>query len=99
MIRRLVEANYFGNQTRPTAPQIAFWIQELRTPDLLMDLAKARSSAARRAAKIRPLILHALAGDSVSLSAALEEERRERATDQEYWLPLKKELEKMRRGR
>jgi hypothetical protein len=98
MIRRLVEANYFGNQARPTRRQIAFWFQELRTPELLMDLAKSRPSAARLSIKTRPLLRHALAGDSASLATALEdEERRERANYQEYWLPLKKTLEKIRR--
>lgn len=99
MIRRLVEASYFENYRHPTPEQTAFWFQELRTPELLLDLAKARPKEAGRSAKSRPLVLHALAKDAASLTAALEaEERHERATDQAYWLPLKKQLETMRRS-
>ena len=36
MIRRLVEAHYFQNNTKPNSAQIRFWLQELRTPQLLV---------------------------------------------------------------
>jgi hypothetical protein len=37
MIRRLVEAHFFQNETKPTSEQIRFWFQELRTPELLLE--------------------------------------------------------------
>ncbi len=98
MIRRLVEANYFGNQAAPSPEQLAFWFQELRTPELLRDLAQAHPKLAREASKTRGLIHHALSGDVLSLTAAMEEEQRqERLQDQAYWQPLKRELESLRR--
>lgn len=98
MIRRLVEANYFGNQAAPTPEQLTFWFQELRTATLLRDLAQAHPALAKAATKSRSLIHHAIAGDEQALSAALDdEERQERLQDQAYWQPLKKELERLRR--
>jgi len=98
MIRRLVEANYFANRDHPAPQQLAFWFQELRTPELLIDLAQAHPTHLPKAARSRPLLRHALASDQEALAVALaEEERHERMLDQEYWSPLKKELEKLRR--
>lgn len=98
MIRRLVEANYFDNQSSPTPERLAFWFQELRTPELLCDLAADQPVMAMEAAQRRSLIHHALSGDAAALSAALkDEESQERLSDQAYWLPLKQELERLRR--
>lgn len=98
MIRRLVEANYFANQTEPSPEQLTFWFQELRTPGLLVDLAQSHPSEAQAAIVFRPLIQNAISRDETALSEALEiEERQERLEDQAYWLPLKRELERLRR--
>lgn len=98
MIRRLVEANYFANQTAPTPKHLAFWFQELRTPELLCDLAQAHPALAKDAASTRALIRHAISADAPALTAALEvEEHQERLLDQAYWRPLKQELERLRR--
>lgn len=98
MIRRLVEANYFANHADPSPEQLSFWFQELRTPELLRDLAQTHPRLARSAAEMRALIRHAIANDVASLSAALdEEERQARLEDQAYWQPLKLELERLRR--
>jgi hypothetical protein len=100
MIRRLVEAHYFENETAPNSDQIDFWFRELRTPSLLMDAARVWPEAAKTASKTRPLIALAISNDEPALAAALaEEEQSERLKDKEYWLPLKRELEKMRMGR
>ena len=40
MIRRLVEAHYFQNRAKPNPAQIRFWLQELRTPEILLELAR-----------------------------------------------------------
>ena len=98
MIRRLVEANYFANQADPSPEQLAFWFQELRTPELLRDLALANPAHAKDAAVTRALILYAISDDVPALTVMLEdEERQERLEDKAYWQPLKQELERLRR--
>ena len=100
MIRRLVEAHYFENQKRPKPAQIRFWFQELRTPELLVELARRYPAIGQRLAKKRPLLALAQAEDPTVLEQALlEEEFAERQRDKEYWLPLRQELERLRHGK
>jgi hypothetical protein len=101
MIRRLVEANYFQNRENPTAAQIDFWFQELRTPELLLALAKTYPARARRAGSKRSAISQLQkSDDGTALAVAIaDEEDQERVLDREYWLPLKRELERLRRQR
>lgn len=97
MIRRLVEASFFESRVKPNAAQVRFWLAELRTPELLIEAARKNSSVAEQLAVKRPLLRHALAGDSSKLEKALAaEEQTEREKDRHYWLPLKKTLEKLR---
>jgi hypothetical protein len=99
MIRRLVEANYFENQARPTAAQIRFWLLELRTPEWLIELAQRDGVVVKRFSGKRPLLRYAMAGEFKKLEKALQtEESIEREHDRRYWQPLKGELEKLRRG-
>jgi hypothetical protein len=100
MLRRLVEAHYVENAQDPNADQIAFWFREARSPAMLTQLAEQYPAVLNQESTKRPLL--ALAGDhrTDDLDAALrEEERLEREADRAYWLPLKKELEKLRHGR
>lgn len=100
MIRRLVEAHYFLNQTQPKPAQIRFWFREFRTTELLVELARRHPAICRRLAKERPLLTLVHAGEPVALEQALlAEEAAERQRDREYWLPLKAELETLRHGR
>jgi hypothetical protein len=100
MIRRLVEAHYFENSEDPNEDQIRFWFLELRTPSLLIEAAARWPGETRQETATRPLLEHALARDEASLEAAISaEEQAERLRDKDYWLPLKKELEAMRRER
>jgi len=100
MIRRLVEAHYFENQTKPKPAQIRFWFQELRTAELLVELATRYPAICRRLVRVRPLLAHVHAGEpSILRQALLAEETAERQRDREYWLPLKAELEKLRRAK
>jgi hypothetical protein len=97
MIRRLVEAHYFAHRARAGAAQIRFWLRELRTPQLLMEVAKGRPALARQLAPGRPLLKHATAGKLRRLERALlAEENHVRAEDKAYWSPLLKELETLR---
>jgi hypothetical protein len=97
MIRRLVEAHYFQPNAKPNPAQVKFWLMELRTPQLLLEVAQARPSLARRLASKRPLLRPAAAGKLTQLERALAtEENYLRAEDKAYWLPLLKELESVR---
>ena len=100
MIRRLLEAHYFQNQPHPTLPQIRFWFQELRTPQLLMELTRRYPAICRRIISKRPLLEHAESGAEESLQQALvAEETAERQRDKQYWLQLRRDLEKLRHDR
>ncbi len=97
MIRRLVEAHYFQNHTKPNPAQIRFWLQELRTPELILELTRRHPATGRRLVSTRPLLAHALSGRRAELAQSLgAEESAERERDRRYWLPLKAELEKLR---
>ena len=97
MIRRLVEAHYFARNDKPNAAQIQFWLLELRTPQLLTEVAKNHASLARRLAAKRPILRHASAKEITALENALaREESRLRLEDKTYWLPLLTELESLR---
>ena len=100
MLRRLIEVHYFANRGNPSREQISFWFLELRTPDLLIELATAQGRIPVYLRGKRPLLKFAATGKKSLLERALlEEEQRERAADRQYWASLKKELEKLRHTR
>jgi hypothetical protein len=100
MIRRLVEADYFASQDRQTSEQVEFWLREMRTPELLIEIASARPEIADYVEAVRPLLKFASVGDEDSLIDALfDEEKEEREADRTYWRPLRAELEQLRRNR
>jgi hypothetical protein len=100
MLRRLVEVNYFANRETPTREQVRFWFLELRTPELLIELAAAQGRLPIQLIGKRPLLKLAGAGnESLLAEAFLEEEEREREADRQYWTPLKTELERLRHAR
>lgn len=98
MIRRLIEADHAACAASPTPAQIRFWLTECRTPELLIELARQNPQVANEQSH-REAVQAALRNDEAEVQTALEnEERRERQADRDYWLPLKRELEQMRRG-
>jgi hypothetical protein len=100
MIRRLVEGNYFEHHEHSTRQQLEFWFLELRTPDLLIDLASEHPAICSRLAKRRRLIRFAASHDKLALTKALSaEENAEREADRLYWAPLRAELEHLRHAR
>ena len=100
MIRRLVEAHYFQRRDRSNPAQVKFWLRELRTPQLLVELAQTHPRLCRQLAPGRPLLASAVLGRAAKLEAALlAEETAERERDRLYWLPLRKELEQLRHVR
>jgi hypothetical protein len=100
MIRRLVEAHYFQHHETPNPARVRFWLRELRTPQLLVAVAQAHPEIRRQLVRGRRLLKHAVQGDTAKLEPALlSEEIAERARDREYWLPLVRDLEKLRHTR
>ena len=97
MIRRLVEASYFEGHKKPKQAQVKFWLLELRTPELLIELAKNYAHLSNQLEKKRPLVAYAASGEMRLLEKALAaEEAAERKIDKAYWVPLRKELEILR---
>jgi hypothetical protein len=100
MLRRLVEADYLQNRESPTLDRLAFWLRELRTPVLLVELAVSYPDMALALARERPLIGVAIAGNQTALEVALvAEQAAEREVDRRYWQPLRNELEALRHRR
>lgn len=100
MIRALVDTNYEAFYDDPNPQRIHFWLDELRTPELLIEVTARFPDEAREASGRRPAVTPAIAGDEAAIEAALDEEmERERAADRAYWAPLRKELEDLRRMR
>jgi hypothetical protein len=100
MIRRLMEAHYFQHRKDPNPARVKFWLRELRTPQLLMELAQSHERFCRELASKRPLLARAASGKCAELERALAaEETAERERDKLYWLPLREEMEKLRHAR
>jgi hypothetical protein len=100
MIRRLVEVSYDESFSSPTPQQIRFWMLELRTPELLMEVVRSFPSEAHASGDARAAVRAALGQDLGAVEQALAaEELRERTLDREYWTPLKQELERLRHER
>ena len=100
MLRRLVEQTYFERAGSPTQDLVQFWLRELRTLQLLVEVTAAHPELARAEAVLRPAVRAAMLGRPDGVSEALEaEEREERRKDREYWAPLKRALEEFRLGR
>jgi hypothetical protein len=90
-------ADWYRLSTRPNPSQLRFWFRELRTPEILLELAGEHASVCRRLAAGRPVLADVIRGDRQAIERALlAEETAERARDRKYWLPLLKELEKLR---
>lgn len=97
MIRRLLEANYWDPSAESTPSRISYWLRELRTPELLIETVRRFPQAAAQEAR-RQAVQAALTGDQGEVERALRaEEDAERAADRAYWVPLRTELEVLRR--
>jgi len=97
MIRRLIEADIHAAPDQVSDDRIRFWFAECRTPELLILLAEKYPEIVRMMAANRPLLDFSIEGSRDKLQRLLkEEEDKEREADQEYWKPLREELEKWR---
>ena len=101
MIRRLLEADYQQvSRNNPDASHRRFWLCELRTPELLMEVGLANLTLCQELQPERSLLEFVEARHLDHLVHALaEEEARERERDRLYWHPLKTELERLRHER
>ncbi len=97
MIRKLLARHYRVNEQSPTQEQVAFWLREGRSAQMLRSIAARFPEPARKTVSQRPLVEFAISGDIPPLNKALvAEERAIRQADRAYWTPLKKELEELR---
>ncbi len=101
MIRRLIEAEVVRAPREPAEESIRFWLREGRTPSLLQGLATRHRDLWEQEETGRPAVLaEACGGKERGLERALlAEELREREVDRRYWLPLRRELERLRHER
>jgi hypothetical protein len=100
MIRRLIEADYAQHRSNPTDAQVSFWLRSSRSPEMLIELVENHPEIALQTATNRPAIAAALQCELTGIRNALtQEQQAEGSLDEEYWLPLKRELEQLRRRR
>ncbi len=81
----------------PSRARVRFWLMEARTPELLVELAGHFPEERAALESARSLLAEPLEVSRL-IDLLAQQERAERAADREYWLPLKRELEAMRRG-
>jgi hypothetical protein len=99
MIKSLLEVDYLEHQGNASEGQRRFWLMESRTVGMLVELCEQYPGLARALSPERPLLAKAVAHDLSALASMLEEEEQViRSVDRTYWLPLRKELELLRRG-
>jgi hypothetical protein len=100
MIRRLIETDILQFHNKPDENKVRFWLKECRTPSHLISLASDYPALFQEVLGIRPLLEFAWKKDLNELEERLKmEENLEKEKDREYWLPLKRELEKWRMER
>lgn len=100
MIRRLVEAHYDQNQDTPSDSMISFWLRESRTPSMLVELLHRFPEQIAALSFSRPWLRSLDNTDEKRIEQLLrEEEYAQRLADEEYWKPLKTELEQLRLNR
>jgi len=100
MIRRLIETDIAENLASAEEHNIVFWLEECRTPALLVKLAQGQTNLCKQVLPRRPLLKAALTQNLVGLEGLLHsEEKEEKEKDRAYWQPLRLELEEWRRQR
>lgn len=100
MIRRLVDSHFFQFMAERTPDRILFWLNELRTPDLIQKVLSESPEKIDPTQILRPWLLSLKHPSPEEIERNLkDEENREREADRNYWRPLKEELESLRRKR
>lgn len=97
MLKRLVENDIILNKDKPQAERLKWWFHEVRSPEILVELAKKYPQIARECISERPLLSFAVTSDIEQLKTKLDQEEiNYRQRDIEYWGPLRNELEMLR---
>jgi hypothetical protein len=89
-----------SHRDEPTPEQILFWLRELRSPELLVEAARAHADVLEKVIGERPLLKLAIyesLATGVLERALRDEEDIERRRDAAYWKPLREHLERLRR--
>ncbi len=99
MIQRLMEVQYLANGENPSVDELEFWLNELRTPELLIDIATRFPLETKARASFRPCLKHAVEKYRDQLERGLIDEMlEEKERDRRHWEPLKARLEELRRS-
>jgi hypothetical protein len=97
MVRRLVDAHYDEFKDEPTDDRVRFWLRESRTPEVLIDVAAANPELLQEQLPQRRLLVETLGASRTALrQELLKEEAAEKEADENYWRPLRRELEALR---
>jgi len=100
MLKRLVENDIILNKHNSSNDHVRWWLQECRNAGTLIELAKKYPRLAKDCSSERSLLSSVIIPDTEKLALQLHnEEMLERQKDIEYWKPLKRELEALRRKR
>ena len=100
MAARLLEAHYFGNKNRASAEMVRFWLDEMHDVELLARIVQDFPQAAQSVSQRRVPIEQLLAGNREQAERLLREEiDEEKRADREYWMPLRQELNELRKRR
>ena len=74
MIARLVEANYFQHRDDASPERVRFWLLEMRTPALLIDIAQRFPADIDQLSGHRPLLRLTATGDQTAVREAIRSE-------------------------
>jgi hypothetical protein len=100
MITRLLERHYLQHQQDATPERVDFWLRELRTLPLLMEVAARFPERRQELEPVRPILRARILSDEAILRTGLRiEMEREQEADRVYWEPLKRKLEELRLNR
>lgn len=90
----MIEAHYDQNQDAPSDAMIKFWLRDSRTPSMLVELLHRFPDGIPAVASARPWLKSLDPADDKHIEHRLRvEEFAQRLADEEYWKPLKAELE------
>ncbi len=84
-------------KTQREPERIRFWLRELRTAELLIEVVQSYPGEAESTGRERAAVRFAIGANQGAVEVELAtEESRERELDRAYWAPLRQELEQLR---
>ena len=92
-------ADFPARLPSPSAEDVAFWLSESRTPNMIEELVRRFPIEAARSRRGAVLAARKGAGGEAIADALRKEEAAERAVDASHWQPLKQQLEQFRMNR